>query len=312
MNLNQTQFRPVPIDSGRAQSRPVRGTGGFTAVELAAVIVMIAFIALALVPALARTEPNAKAARCQSNLRRLAAAWSVYAGDNDDRVANNFGVTEILSSVQSGGFENWVNNVMTWGASTATSDRSNTNVAWVTNGAFGRYLVGAVDILRCPSDKYLSRPQIAAGWTARLRSVSMNAVFGRFSTTTDSTANGRNWAFPQYAQYLKRSEVPKPIKTLLFIEEHPDSINDSYFINTISAASWQDIPASFHNGGCSVAFADGRAELKRWQSSTSWYPVQFSYPATRAFDNPGRADFAWYLSRVGFVDARTRQPMFGY
>lgn len=275
-------------------------------------MVMVAFITLTFIPTLAKNQPNSRAIRCQNNLRQLAAAWNTYAADYSDRVANSFGGDETLVGVLQGRFENWINNVMTWGATAATSDRSNTNIAWVTNSVFGPYLGGAVDAYRCPSDKYLSPVQVAGGWPTRLRSVSMNSVFGRFSTGLDTTANGLNWAFPQYAQYLKRTSVRKPMKTLVFIEEHPDSINDGYFVNNPSASSWQDIPGSFHNGGCSFGFADGHASLNRWQSPTSWYRVQFSYPATKPFDGPGRTDFAWYLSRVGYVDAKTGQPAFGY
>jgi hypothetical protein len=36
-----------------------------------------------------------------------------------------------------GVFDNWVNNVMTWGASTTVDDRRNTNNAWVANGVLG-------------------------------------------------------------------------------------------------------------------------------------------------------------------------------
>jgi len=140
----------------------------------------------------------------------------------------------------------------------------------------------------------------------------MNSVFGRFGSGNDPTASGVNWAFTQYAQYLKQTSVPKPMKTWLLIGEHPDSINDGYFVNNPVLLNWQDIPASYHNGGCSLSFADGHTEIKRWQSPTSWYRVQFSYPATKSFDSLGRIDYAWYLSRTGYTDAKTRQPMFNY
>jgi hypothetical protein len=35
--------------------------------------------------------------------------------DSDDRVANNYGVSETEASISRGSFDNWVNNVMTWG-----------------------------------------------------------------------------------------------------------------------------------------------------------------------------------------------------
>ena len=39
------------------------------------------------------------------------------------------------------------------------------------------------------------------------------------------------------------------------------SINDGYFVNNPAQNTWQDIPASYHNGACGFSFADGHAEL---------------------------------------------------
>jgi len=73
------------------------------------------------------------------------------------------------------------------------------------------------------SCRYLSEPaQIAADWTARARSFSMNSFFGLFSASaSDPTASGRNWAFSNYRQWLKIAEVIKPTSTWLFIDELP-------------------------------------------------------------------------------------------
>jgi prepilin-type processing-associated H-X9-DG protein len=300
------------IQTARVASNRTHQPHAFTLIELVVVLLLVTLLGLTLVPGAAKIRPNTKAIWCQNNLRQFTAAWTMYSADYNDRVANNFGVSETLSTIQAGRLENWANNVMTWGASSGTTDVSNTNLAWVTGGVLGKYLRNVISAYRCPSDKYLSPIQEAAGWPGRVRSISMNSVFGRFSTGNDPTATGLNWAFPQYVQYLKQARVPKPASTWLAIEEHPDSINDGYFINNPSVSSWQDIPSSFHNGGCSLSFADGHTQLKRWQSPASWYRVQFSYPTTRIFDALGRADYAWYLSRTGWVSASTGQGMFGY
>jgi prepilin-type processing-associated H-X9-DG protein len=300
------------IQTGRVASNRTHQPPAFTLIELVVVLLMVALLGLTLVPGAAKIKPNTKAIQCQNNLRQFTAAWTMYSADYNDRVANNFGVAQTLTTIQASRLENWVNNVMTWGASSATTDVSNTNVAWVTGGVLGKYLGDVTSVYQCPSDKYLSPPQLAAGWSGRLRSISMNSTFGRFSTGSDPTATGLNWGNPQYVQYLKQARVPKPARTWLVIDEHPDSINDGYFDNNPDANYWQDIPSSLHNGGCSLSFADGHTELKRWQSPTSYYPVQFSYPVTKNFDTLGRADYAWYLSRTGWVSASTGQGMFGY
>ena len=98
------------------------------------------------------------------------------------------------------------------------------------------------------------------------------------------------------------------------MDEHPDSINDGYYINNPNATAWQDLPASYHCGACGFSFADGHSEIKKWLSGTSKYAkVNYFYPnPTMQFDANGRKDFAWYLERTGYVQASNGQPMFGY
>jgi len=68
-----------------------RDVGGFTLVELLVVIAVIAILAGLLLPALAKSKMRAQAAFCMNNTRQLAFAWLMYADDNNDRLAYNFG-----------------------------------------------------------------------------------------------------------------------------------------------------------------------------------------------------------------------------
>lgn len=285
---------------------------GFTLVELLVLIGLVAALTVLFIPVLAHTKPNSKAAQCLNNLRQFTAGWMMYSSDYQDRVVNNFGVSDTLNSIQAGTFLNWANNVMTWSATTSIYDQSTTNRDWIVNGVLGKYLSDPLRVYKCPVDTYLSPAQVSAGFPARLRSISMNSLFGRFSPGSDPTAQGLNDFFPQYLQYLKQTSVLKPAKTWVVLDEHPDSINDGFFINSPTATSWGDIPASYHNGACGFAFADGHSELKRWQSRTSIYPVRLVYSPPPPFDSLGRQDFAWYLEHSGYVSASTGLPAFNY
>ena len=63
----------------------------------------------------------------------------------------------------------------------------------------------------------------------------------------------------------------KLAKAKLLVDEHPDNINDNYFVvdmngypDNLSPSRLVDFPASYHKGAAGFAFADGHAEIKKW------------------------------------------------
>jgi prepilin-type processing-associated H-X9-DG protein len=176
----------------------------------------------------------------------------------------------------------------------------NTNTAFVTKGNFAGYANRTAAIYRCPADRVLSEIQRQAGWSSRVRSYSMNAMVG---DAGDNSRWGTNLFNPQYRQFLKTTDISRPTDIFVFLDEHPDSINDAGFFNP-HQTSWIDIPAAYHNGACGFAFADGHAEIHKWRASMATlrpqavkYADDFSQlsAATRA----GDADIRWISYRGG-------------
>ncbi len=284
---------PVSV-SAKSHARAARA---FTLIELLVVIAIIAILAAMLLPALSKAKTKAQGIMCMSNNKQLILGWNLYANEFQDRVANNFTIPGTQNAISSKKFDNWVNNVMSWDV-----EPSVTNVTYVKNGVLAPFTGGALGIYKCPADNYLSARQKTAGFTARLRSNSMNALFGYSGADGyNSLKDGKAWFDQSYRQFLKISQVPRPANTWVTLDEHPDSNNDAFFINGPNSGQWGDLPGSLHNGACGFSFADGHAEIKKWASATSKYPVTTAGFGTVSFDAAGKKDWEWYKERTGFT-----------
>jgi prepilin-type N-terminal cleavage/methylation domain-containing protein/prepilin-type processing-associated H-X9-DG protein len=242
---------------------------GFTLIEILVVIAIIAILAALLLPALGNAKAKALATACANNIKQLSEALQLYADENEDLLVNNHGIGETMRTQQ-----NWVNNVEDW----LESD-GNTNLATLTGGKLAPYLAQSTAVFKCPSDKSVAENG------PRIRSFSLNSLVGDPGELTNSFN-------PQLLQFFRWSDIPTPANIYVFLDEHPDTINDGFFMNRWDQYLWGNLPASYHNGAANLSFADGHIEAHRWVLADTRRASEKG-GAGGTFEPTGHDDYDW-------------------
>jgi len=239
---------------------------GFTLIELLVVIAIIAILAAMLLPALTNAKIRAQGISCVNNMKTLGTASIMYGADNGDQVPIN------LPTQQGGdttsGKPNWVDGTFAWNTPTGGSGTENpqgceTNTFYLGTGALtqnGLTLLGSIgpyakapDAYKCPADRYLG----GTYHRERVRSCSANAYVGG-SVYLDAAYRSFS-KFSQFGVGLGSSDC------FFYLDENPQSLNDGLFLFNASGTGVNDIPAANHGNASSFSYADGRAQLHKWE-----------------------------------------------
>jgi prepilin-type processing-associated H-X9-DG protein len=222
----------------------------FTRSDLLIVVALVLLLVAVQLPMFGNTQSGSQAGTCANNLRRLVQAWNMYADDNGGRLAPNNG----SNPTHPGG--TWVAGWLDF-----SSSYDNINEHYLVSsertgryGLLGPYLKRDASVFKCPADR--SQVTIFGRVQARVRSVSMNSWMGGSAYCGQTQFN--------VFRHLSEISRPEPSQALVILDEREDSINDGVFHINMTT-NLVDYPASYHDGGANLAFADGHVGFQLWQ-----------------------------------------------
>ena len=265
-----------------------QATKGFTLIELLVVIAIIAVLAALLLPALAKARQQAHRIKCLNNQRQLAITGVLYSTDNNEALVPNgaqqpgTGQREILWVL--GDYHNFVS--------------AFTNEIYLLDpryAAFARYLK-TKGVYKCPSDSttYVlnhGRP------VPQIRSYSLNVYLAPRAGVSQHISS-------RYRVFGKSTDIPFPANTFTFMDVTPQNLCTPAFIVLMPGVAndqFFHFPATHHNRGGVLSFADGHSEAHRWRDPRTIRTAALGVKIGHDIVSPGNRDLAWIQERTSVL-----------
>lgn len=220
----------------------------FTLIELLVVIAIIAVLMSILLPALKLAMDHGRRVNCLNNVKSLAEAWFMYAGDNGDQLVN--GNVPGVANFRSLPERYWVEPPQnSSGNYVGTNPTLEDELRGIRKGGLYNY-VKDVDAYRCPADKR-KKDQFQASF----RSYS---IPGGMNGEEDSGSYHEK----HVTSYL---EIKHPYSKYVFVEEaDPRGWNIGSWIVFPEGNSWIDPLSIWHNKRSALGWADGHVTMHKW------------------------------------------------
>ena len=268
-----------------------RSGAAFTLIELLVVIAIIAMLAALLLPALASTKVQAYRINCVSNEKQLITAWTIYSGDNNERLVLNGGDSLPASAAP---------HLWAYGGNHGSA-ATLTNRLYLVGEKYSLFaaILPNERLYKCPADRTtwpLWSARGAVKMVEEIRSYAMNCYLGH-PPNTPLPPISLNSA---YQTYVKSSQFSAagPANRFVFTDVNPANICTPAFGVDMTQASWIHFPSGLHRQRGVLAFGDGHIEVHRWLDRRTLPQLTSGFFIGHGASAIGSPDLAWLAERT--------------